>query len=163
MRLTNFQLRRDTLAAEIEVDGFIWDIHNSADYVGLSQDIAANQVELSWRVNPSYTTKRYPAQAFSLRFDGVDYLEVTPRDPEMPDNEDKCLDSLSRVYATDATAELIELGVPWPPPAEDEGAFHLLFHFRGGQRVRIGCRQAEFRSQVLDAEMEPPEIELPAV
>ena len=148
MKLINFSLKDEPLAICIEVDGHVWDLHNTFAFEGLCHFTGERSVSLRWRSYRNRATPQ-PTVEFEIVFAEVDYLEVTPRDSEIADfGEDFCLAGLSRVSSLDDMKELIEFGVPQVPdfPADD---FHLLFEFRSGQRVRVGAARAEFQRKLV--------------
>jgi len=143
LKLINLNLIDEPLSICIEADGLVWDLHNAFDFVGLRQDIAERSVSLLWRSSRYSQSLLSAPQAFEITFAVVDYFEVTPRDPEIPNfGEDFCLSGLSRVFSTDDTQDLINFGVP-EPNFPDEN-FHLWFIFRSGQHIRIGAESATF-------------------
>jgi len=145
VEISNLRLIDEPVATLIESDGFTWDLHNNADFVGLCQNIVERKVILSWQIVTMDTVPSPPADGFDLVFSDTEYLEVTPRDSEIPDFlEDRCINDISRVHPNDSMDELIHHGVPQIPDFNESG-FHLLFEFRGGQRVRIGARSVQLR------------------
>jgi hypothetical protein len=146
MKLINISLKDEPLSIYIQADGHVLDLHNAFDFEGFRQNIGERSVSLFWRSN-RYAILPLPVLAFEIVFADVDYFEVTPRDPEIPDfGEDLCLSGLSRVWTNDATQELISHGVPLRPEFTD-GRFHLWFAFRSGQNIRVGAKTAEFRKK----------------
>lgn len=146
MHLLNFRLKGEYGTIKIDAEGETWNLHDAL-FLGLRQWFRhdergcplGTEAELCWQANPAVNT----ATVFSLRFHDVGYLEVTPRDSQMPPGEDACLDSVGKVALTDDTAELLRTGYQNTEYNNAEEA-HLYFRFRGGQTVRIGCRAAEF-------------------
>lgn len=142
MRLLNFTFLNEPYAVEIHALDCIWDLHNVANFEGLCQDLRSSSVEMRWRINRDFALQDYPAESFGIRFNGVGYLEITPRDPEMPHSEDECLNSVSRV--------LVGEPLPRNPEAVGDKEFHLLFEFHGGQKVRVGAETVEFFTSLPD-------------
>ncbi len=144
MKLLNFCLEDDMWPRGIEVDDFVYDMHNAFSFGGLKQNIAERKVTLSWQPS-GYGESPLPTQGFEIVFSDVTYFEATPRDNEIPDfGEDLCLGGLSLAPADAETAEMLASGVPYIPFIP-EGDFHLWFSFRSNQHVRIGSATAEFR------------------
>ena len=139
MKLLNFSFLDEPYAVEIRAFDCIWDLHNVADFEGFCQNVKDNSLEMKWKINPNYALQKYPANSFGILFMGVEFLEVTPRDQELPHTEDDCLASVSRV--------LIGEPLPRNPTDIGEKLFHLLFEFQSGQKIRIGAESVEFFSR----------------
>ena len=143
MKLINMRLVDEPIAIYIEADGHTWDLHNAFALESVTQNIDERLVKLVWQLSGNGELP-LPAEAAEILFEGVDYFEITPRDPEIPDlAEDTCLEGLTRIPPEDETGYLLANGVPWLDSEEDR--FHLWFAFRSGQHIRVGAETATFK------------------
>ncbi len=143
MKFQNFTILDEPYAIEIEAFGIIWDLHNVADFHGFTQDIHQNTVVMNWKIDQRYALQKYPADSFELLFINVNYLEIAPRDKDLPHSEDNCVASISRVPSVQSMSSLTAYGIDINQV--DAQTFHLLFAFQSEQRIRIGAEVAVFR------------------
>ncbi len=136
MKLQNFTVSKEPYPVEIRAFEHLWDLHNIADFDGFRQDFHKDTLELNWHINPEYALQKYPANSFGILFRDVDFLEITPRDAEMPKSEDLCLSSFSRVLPGEKLAR--------HPESIEGQEFHLLFQFQSKLTIRVGAKSAEF-------------------
>jgi hypothetical protein len=136
MKLQNFTISKAPYPVEIRAFEHLWDLHNVADFDGFHQDFQKDTLELNWHINPEYSLQKHPANSFAILFRDVDFLEITPRDVEMPKSEDLCLSSFSRVLPGEKLAR-------YPESIEGQ-EFHLLFQFQSKLTIRVGAKSAEF-------------------
>jgi len=145
MKLINLRLIDEPLSIYIEADAHTWDLHNAFALKGVSQNLSERSVSLLWQCS-GYGELPLPVEGAEIVFAGVDYFEITPRDPAIPDfGEDSCLAGLSRVPSEVDTLTLIAQGGPLLNSESEEELFHLWFAFRGGQCIRVGAETATFR------------------
>src|ERR1700675_1367717 len=98
MRLTNFEI---SSSIELQSGGLFWDLHNSADFDGLEIIPSENAAVMRWRVttlapNP-WGCVENKFSAVELRFEKLIFLNVGPRDEELPMSEDRCVSDVLRV------------------------------------------------------------------
>jgi hypothetical protein len=135
MRLVNFEI---ISSIEMSSDGVIWDIHNCGHFNGLELLREENAILMKWIAGD------YPwfgqAKNFSgmnLLFKDLFFLEIGPRDDEMPMTEDTCVESLLKVTPEDREKD------PYLRAVYDFSTdFHLFFHFQSTRNVEIGSRTA---------------------
>ena len=139
MRRTNFEVA-DTMIEFVQ-NGRWYDVHNAYDFTGLTYDVGARTLLLSW-VRSSRFGSSTDAAAIDLRFVDVDYLVAHPRDPDMPHDEDLTLEHVGYL-SPDLLGQahwslnnfLIER---YDHPAEE---YPMLFAFQGGQVVVVHARE----------------------
>lgn len=153
MRLSNFSLTDDGAQIALDAEGFQWNLHDYADFEGFeySTTITGSTLTLKWHLGAriicwrdagcQYEVPNYPANGFVLIFSNVDYLEITPRDAEIPKDEDLGISSVSRV---EADGNSLSESLLYNVPCEEALPSHLLFCFNGGQSIRVGAENAEF-------------------
>ncbi len=141
--------------------GTEWDLHNYAAFDGFEYSTAVTdhsvfvlkwhirEAVIEWRdaqaVSNSQGIPFYPSNSFRLVFSNVNYLEVAPRNSEMPSDEDKTLSSVSCIEADEDSRDYIaSQAIPIHDPNREGILFHMVFHFWGGQFLRIGAETAEF-------------------
>ena len=90
MKLNNFAIPNEAYPVEVRAFEHLWDLHNIAGFDGFRQDIQNDTLELNWHIDPEYARQKYPASSFSILFREIEFLEITPRDIEMPKSEDTC-------------------------------------------------------------------------
>ena len=160
MNISNFSLITDESLPGwprvIEAFGISWDLHNDAEFDGFEYSNTITKTNssliLKWRI--AELTKqwrnvqgeaRYPCGRFCIVFTDVDYLEIVPRDVEMPKSEDIGTSSISFI---DASASLAEYQysplIPGYDPSKGTLPYHIEFLFNGGQIIRVGSDTAEF-------------------
>jgi len=141
MRFLNFSLGIPTGEISVQADGLDWDLHNLADFSGLTVGTDGTAT-LEWRVYPNpYRPADHRFSGCALIFRGLTFLKIGGRDPEMPADEDLTLDGISRVTPDATTPERTR--DEWAP----ETPFHLLFVFLGGLSIEIAADEAEFRAR----------------
>ncbi len=156
MRFSNFSLSDVSNPGQMiafKAEGLEWDLHDYADFEGFdySTTITGSTLTLKWHLGAriikwrdaggQYGIPNYPADGFHLVFSNVDYLEIAPRDVEMPRGEDLGISSL---FCIEAGEGRLSLTVPYHARCEDEISCHLVFLFNGGQIIRVGAEKAEF-------------------
>jgi hypothetical protein len=165
MHLSNFSLITDASAhgwlIALNAYGVEWDLHNYADFDGFDYSTTKTSLPtltLNWHIAERVIEWRnvlgvpnaqgipiYPSNRFCIFFSDVDYLEVAPRDSEMPDDEDKTISSVSCIESSEASTDYIESGaISCYQPDKETFSYHLVFRFRGGQFIRVGAKEAEF-------------------
>lgn len=92
MELENFKLVKINNQQIIEIDylGDIFDLHNAAEFLRIDYVIKTSILTLFWR----YYFDEKNIIPFQIRFDGTTFLEIFPRDIEMPKEEDDCLEEI---------------------------------------------------------------------
>ena len=141
--------------------GVEWDLHNYTAFDGFDYSTAVtdhNVLVLKWHIREAVIEWRdaqavstaqgipfYPSNSFRLVFSNVNYLEVAPRDFEMPSDEDKTLSSVSCIEADEDSKDYIaSQAIPIHDPNREGVPFHIVFRFQAGQFIRIGAETAEF-------------------
>ena len=135
MKLNNFSIPNKAYPIEIRAFEQFWDLHNIAAFDGLRQDLQQDTLELNWHIDPEFARQKYPADSFAILFRDIEFLEITPRDSEMPKSEDICLSSVSRVLPNEKLAR--------NPDTIAGREFHLLFQFQSKLTIRVGAKSAE--------------------
>lgn len=136
MKLLNFSFKGEPYAVEVHALDCIRDLHNIAAFDGFCQDFKQDTLELNWHIDSEYARQKYPANSFAILFRGIELLEITPRDNDMPKTEDICLSSVSRVLPNEKFAR--------KPDTIEGQEFHLLFKFQSKLTIRVGANVAEF-------------------
>ena len=118
MKIKNFKLVEVKNQQIIEIDylGDIFDLHNAAEFLKVEYAIKTCILTLFW--NYYFNGKNIiPIQ---LKFEGTNYFEISPRDNEMPKEEDDCLEEI--IYG-----EKFE------------------FRFMGGMKIVVGAEEVSFK------------------
>ena len=162
MYLANFSLTDGPkIGIALHALGVEWDLHNYAEFDGFDYSTAItndSNLTLKWHIAERVIEWRnshgfpnaqgvpiYPGNSFGLIFFNVNYLEVAPRDPEMPSDEDKCLAAVSFIEADEDSAMYREGAFTnYDPSQQNDVSYHIGFCFRGGQFIRVGAEKAEF-------------------
>ena len=117
------------------------DLHNDYDFLGISYDVQARSVTLSWRrgtgdwVNPGL-----PFQVL-MTMTGVFHVRFEPRDPAMPFTEDDCLAG----FGYDCDADWAD-GHFWTEGTPDPD-WRWSFEFQSGATIVVGGEWAEVTLQ----------------
>lgn len=97
-----------------------WDLHNASELTEFSYDIKNLEFSLRWDYFDYDLSK--VSYKLQLVFGSVYSLSISPRDPEMPIDEDLTLDFLCL----------------------DQDGSHLTVQIRGGSRILIHCERITF-------------------
>jgi len=132
MKFLNFAIDS---SIELISNGLIWDLHNCGKFEGLDLLVNENSVLMKW-------TAAYPWSGHGNNFSGVNllfkdlcFLEISPRDDEMPLTEDACVAEMFQVTLEDRGKDpRLRALTEW------NSDFHLFFGFWGGRTIEIGSR-----------------------
>lgn len=93
MKLENFRLVKFNNQQIIEIDylGEIFDLHNAAEFLRIDYAVKAAMLTLFWK----YYFDEKHIILFNLKFEEVEYFQIFPRDNEMPNDEDDCLEEIN--------------------------------------------------------------------
>lgn len=145
MKLENFDLSESSCTIELQGLGHCWDLHNCAGFTGFAFSPERDELILEWRVasaqeNP-WGSLGNRARGCQLRFRGISFLSMSPRDAACPSSEALCLAGLSKVIPG-------EREYPHKDRWEPDEPFHLLFEFQDERTLEIGA--AAVRLEVID-------------
>lgn len=92
MKLENFKLVKIKNQQIIEIDylGKIFDLHNAAEFLKIDYVIKTSILTLFWK----YYFDENNIILFQIKFEGVEYFQISQRDNEMPKEEDDCLEEI---------------------------------------------------------------------
>lgn len=135
MKLLNFAVDS---SIELISDGLIWDLHNCGNFEGLDLLVNENSVLMKWTAAYPWSGHGNNFSGVSLLFRDLYFLEIGPRDLEMPLTEDACVAEMFQVTpgGRGKDPRLREL-IEWTSD------FHLLFRFQGHRTIEIGSRTVE--------------------
>jgi|SRR5579859_5157108 len=135
MRLLNFAIDS---SIELISNGLIWDLHNCGNFEGLDLQPTENSVLMKWTAAYPWSGRGNNFSGVNLLFKGLYFLEIGPRDDELPLTEDTCVAEMFQVtpLGRDKDPRLRAL-------TEWSGDFHLFFRFRGSRTIEIGSRTVE--------------------
>ena len=132
MELTNFQFDFESGFGIKVVSGeSVWDLHNFGTFLGFYYNVLQHDLTMYWSVRGHFAVPESQSR-LDIVFTNVTRLEVSPRDPEMPDNEDETLNSIGIIPADTDFAEIVQsggLGMCWnkqPGEAAPASALSLL-------------------------------------
>lgn len=99
------------------------DLHNFAYFEGLQYGVSGI-LALNWMLidDPSTKLNGRPVKSAQLNFLGVTHLAISPREPEMPKEEDASLEHF----------RLVDKGPDF---------IHLAFEFIGGSTIEVRARE----------------------
>ena len=140
MRLKNFDISG---SIELQSGELFWDLHNFADFEGLELLPAYDAVMMKWtvpkRTNP-WGSPENKSSGMKLYFDNLQFLQISPRDSEMPFTEDACV---SRILMVDPHVQHAEpymrTRANWAP----NDSFRLVFEFQSGRIIEIESETVE--------------------
>ena len=136
MKLLNFELSRPSFAIELLGLGFVWDLHNSGEFVGLALNANDNTAVLTWIVGG------HPSAMYSgcnLVFWGLKQVTLLPRDEESPLSEDTCVSGISKVIPDRTQIPEYRVKLEW----HADERFHLLIEFQSGRSIEIDAESAD--------------------
>lgn len=140
MKFKNFEI-----ASEIELrsDELLWDLHNFADFEGLELVPSSDAVAMKWtttKVSNPWGCLDNKALGIKLYFEGLLFLRITQRDPELPLKEDTCVSSIVLVDPQIQHDELyMRTRHSWKP----DDSFRLVFEFQSERLIEIEARTVE--------------------
>lgn len=119
------QLESCTDIIEIESNDDVWDLHNACEFIEFTHKTPEKCLILIW--NYYDYDSGLVSKKIRITLSGVTMLKVTPRDSDMPYDEDTCLERL--IYYADNNK--------------------LVFEFRGGVLIEVVCTKFSFQAIVL--------------
>ncbi|HEY1424524.1 MAG TPA: hypothetical protein VGF20_13805 [Candidatus Acidoferrum sp.] len=134
MRLENFEIAS---SIELQFEGQVWDLHNSAYFRGFQLSAADNTAVMDWSSlnSPSLPGRR----GIRLRFNGLESVQLTPRDGDLPLTEDTCVADIVKVDPAVQHAD------PYIRAVLDySDRFRLAFRFQSGRIIEIGSESVAF-------------------
>lgn len=140
MKLKNFEIV-DWI--ELRSGNVDWDVHNSGHFEGLELIPAQDAVRMKWTAFNRIRMGRSNTNGFSgmnLFFDGLQFLKIGPRDPEMPFTEDRCVSAIIRVDPNVQHEDpYMRVKNVWAP----EDPFRLVFLFQSARQIEIESKTVE--------------------
>lgn len=79
MELVNFELAKPSFGIELIGLGFVWDLHNAANFLGITLDANDNSAAMKW------STSGHPAAKYKgchLVFKGLENIVISARDKD---------------------------------------------------------------------------------
>ena len=105
MKFLNFELSKPSFAIELVGLGFVWDLHNSGDFLGLELRADDNTAIMRWTAG-GYSAAKYSGCELILR--NLKLMIVSERDHELPLSEDTCISGISKIVPDAGTKSNIE-------------------------------------------------------
>ena len=136
MRLTNFTFYN---SIEIGISGrprFL-DLHNVYGWQSITYLPEQQQIRMSWALPTGDRVQPGLPPVVTLEFRGVSRFAASSHDPEMPYNEDTCLDAVTFTPPENAADFKSEFEV-FRSDSE-----HITFIFRSGFGLKIWAEEAE--------------------
>jgi len=136
MKLLNFDLSEPSFAIELVGLDFVWDLHNSGDFLGLELLAKDNTAIMRWAVD-GYTAAKY--SGCELVFRNLKLMIVSERDHELPLSEDTCISGISKIVPDRGIKAEYRTRHHWS--ADDP--FHLFFQFQSQRTIEIDAETVE--------------------
>ena len=137
MKLVNFTLAAESFSIELIGLGFVWDLHNSGDFLGVNVDSSNNTATMSWKIAGGQPAEKY--SGCNLIFGDLSQLAVSARDEDLPVSEDLCVSAISKIIP-DQTKELqYRTKREW----HEGEPFHLFFEFQSKRSIEIDAETVE--------------------
>jgi hypothetical protein len=136
MRLTNFTFYN---SIEIGISGrprFL-DLHNIYGWQSFTYLPEQRQIRMSWAIPAGGQVQSDLPPVVTLEFRGVSRFAASPHDPEMPYDEDTCLEAVTFTppeHASDFKSEF---------EVFRSDSEHITFMFRSGFGLKIWAEEAE--------------------
>jgi hypothetical protein len=132
MKLLNFAVDS---SIELISDRLIWDLHNCGNFEGLDLLVNENSVLMKWTAAYPWSGHANNFSRVNLLFKDLYFLEIGPRDDELPLTEDTCVAEMFQVTPDGRGKDpRLRALVEW------SSDFHLFFRFQGGRIIEIGSR-----------------------
>lgn len=136
MKLLNSELSEPSFAIELVGPGFVWDLHNSGDFLGLELRADDNTAIMRWTVG-GYSAAKY--SGCELVFRNLKLIIVSERDQELPLSEDTCISGISKIVPDGGIKTEYRTRHHWS--ADD--SFHLFFKFQSQRTIEIDAETVE--------------------
>lgn len=140
MKLKNFEISG---SVELQTANLYWEIHNYANFEGLELTPANDAVVMKWTVpkrNNPWGCYENKFSGMNLYFDDLLFLNITPRDPEMPFTEDACVSHILKVDPnTQHHDPFMRTRNLWAP----DDSFRLVFLFQSARVIEIESKTVE--------------------
>jgi hypothetical protein len=136
VRLLNFKLEKPSFGIELLGLGFVWDLHNSGEFVGVEFIAESNTVVMKWSLLGHLATKY---SGCDLVFKNLKQMVVTPRDEALPLSEDRCVSGVSMVVPDGDAPAQYRIKSAW----NTNDPFGLLFEFQSGRSIEIEAETVE--------------------
>jgi hypothetical protein len=140
MRLENFEIHS---SIELQTGNRFWDLHNAADFCGLELISNENAVVMRWSATSSSNPWGPYEQKFSgmvLRFNNLQFLNISARDGDLPLTEDTCVSDILKVDPAVENADPYRRTRRDWTPAD---FFRLVFRFQTGRVIEIESETVE--------------------
>ena len=114
------------------------DLHNNFNFIHFEFNIETMTLVLKWVKSPSDWVQEDELPHLALLHKNVSYLNVSPRDPEMPLSEDSCLSNVTFFPSSsrDISDSIFDKSFP-------NGDDDILYMFQSGQVIRVHCEEIE--------------------
>ncbi len=136
MQLINFELAQPSYAIELNGLGFVWDLHNSGEFLGLYLNTIENAIVMKWRVGGHPSTQY---SGCNLLFSGLKLMSISPRDEELPQSEDVTVAGISMVTPEINKDVAYRVRRQWNP----DDLFHLAFQFQSRRSIELDAETVE--------------------
>jgi hypothetical protein len=136
MKLLNFELAQFSYAIELKGLGFIWDLHNSGEFLGLDLNPNKNAIVMKWRVGGHPSTQY---SGCNLLFSGLKLMSISPRDEQLPQSEDVTIAGISMVTPEINKDVAYRVRPQWNP----DDPFHLVFEFQSRRSIELDAETVE--------------------
>jgi len=139
MRLQNFEI---CSSIEFQSGGLFWDVHNFWRFDGLELIRAENAAVMRWSAPAAVSNLlgcyENKFTGMELHFKNLLFLDVGPRDEEMPMSEDSCLSAVLMVNPS------IEHNDPYMRQVQEiTKSFRLAFKFQSRRVIEIESEVVE--------------------
>jgi hypothetical protein len=140
MKLTNFEI---TSLIVLESDGLIWDVHNVFHFEELVLRCEDNSALMRWSAPFSgipFGDETRDAAGMELLFGDLKFLQIGPRDAELPLKEDRCVASVIKVESKSVEPN------PWFRTRKiwgDSDEFRVFFDFQSARTIEIESATVE--------------------
>ena len=131
MKAENF---KPITSIELAFGEFEIDLHNVYLFTDFSYAIASRILVLKWIKGEGECVNRSWPQTVELHIKDVEFLEVSPRDPDMPFSEDDCLEGIAYL------SEDEWCNGPFWGDAEPHDDWKWVFQFMSGMSIIVGAK-----------------------
>jgi len=137
MKLANFTLAAESFSTELIGLGFVWDLHNSGDFLGVNLDSSDNTATMRWKITGGQPAEKY--SGCNLIFGDLRQLAVSARDEDLPLSEDLCISAISKIIPDQTKEPQYRTKREW----HEGESFHLLFEFQSERSIEIDAETVE--------------------
>src|SRR5215203_5122351 len=131
----NFEI---TQTIELNINERCFDLHNNFDFVNFEYKVEERVLLLRFKKSSGDWVRKDESDFLVLEHKNVNYLNIIPRDSEVPFSEDKCLCFVAYFHSSCRDINDSHGNEKVPNEGDD-----IIYSFESNQVIRINCDSIE--------------------